>query len=90
MKRGLCQSPLSAVHFIFAGQQSLAQQTFGALQGQAFMKARVIRDQNVLDVIRVIQEKRLLRTETKIGKIAKLGREILKKRQRTFAIGEQD
>jgi hypothetical protein len=54
------------------------------------MKARVIRDQNVLDVIRVIQEKRLLRTETKIGKIAKLGREILKKRQRTFAIGEQD
>jgi len=37
----------------------------------------------------MIQEKRLLRTEPKIGKVAKLRREILKKRQRAFAIGEQ-
>jgi hypothetical protein len=77
------------VHFVFAGQQTLSQQTFGALQGEALMKAGVIGDQNVLDVIRMIQEKSLLRTEPKIGKVAKLRREILKKRQRAFAIGEQ-
>jgi hypothetical protein len=89
MKRGLGQSPLPPVHFIFAGQQSFAQQTLGPLQCETFMKARVMSDQNVLDVVRMIQEKRFLRTEAKVGNVAKLRREILKKRQRTFAVSEQ-
>ena len=89
MKRRLRQTPLPPVKFIFAGQQSFTQQTLGALQREAFMKAWVIGDQNVLDVVRMIQEKRFLRTETKIGNVAILRGEVLKKWQRTFAIGEQ-
>jgi hypothetical protein len=53
------------------------------------MEAWVIGDQNVLDVIRMIQEKRFLRPQAKIGNVAILRSEILKKRQRTFAVGEQ-
>jgi len=89
MKRRLCQSPLPPVNFIFAGQQSFTQQTLGALQHEAFMEAGVIRDQNVLDVIRMIQEKRFLRTKAKIGNVAKLRGQILKKRERTLAVSKQ-
>ena len=78
MKRRLCQSPLPPVNFIFAGQQSFTQQTLGALQREAFMEAWMIGDQNVLDVIRMIQEKRFLRAKSKIGNVAILRREILK------------
>ena len=75
--------------FVFTGQQSFAQQTLRALQREALVKALVVGDQNVFDVIRMIYEKRFLRAEAKIGNVAILRREVLEKRQRAFAVCEQ-
>ena len=57
-----------------AGQESLAKQSFGALERAAFHEALVVSDQHILDVIRVIEKENVLRAEPEINYVAVLAR----------------
>jgi hypothetical protein len=72
MKSGQGQTPLATMKVALAGQESFAEQPFCALKSTPFHKTLVMRDEHVLDVIRVIEKENLLRAETKIDYVAML------------------
>jgi hypothetical protein len=74
MKSRLSETPLAAMKVALAGQESFAEQAFGALESAAFHEALVMRDQHILDVIRAIEKENVLRAEPEINYIAMLAR----------------
>src|SRR4030095_4802143 len=83
---GLSQTSLATMEIAFTRQQSFTQQAFGSLEHKPFGEALIVRDQNILDVVRMIEEKRLLRANLEVSNIAIALREVLKIRERTATV----
>jgi hypothetical protein len=87
MKGWLGKTTLAAMKVALAGQESLAEQSFGALERAAFHKILVMSDQHILDVIRMIEKENVLRAEAEINYVAVLARRPLQIGQSIAAKG---
>ena len=85
VKRRLHQPALAQVGRAFAGQQSFAEDPLGALQAAALHEALVVRDEDVLDVLRVVDEEHLLAAHPVRDDVAVGAREIGEERERIAA-----
>src|SRR6185437_8560212 len=72
------------MNWIFAGQQSFSQQDLRALQRAAFREARLMRDQNVSNVVGIIQQINGLPCEPEITDVPILACGLGQKTQRIF------
>jgi hypothetical protein len=70
MKGWLGQATLATMEVALAGQKTFAEESLGALERAAFHEALMVCDQNVLDVVRVIEEVNVLRAEPEINYVA--------------------
>jgi hypothetical protein len=70
MKGWLGQTTLATMKVALAGQKTFAEQSLGALERAAFHEALMVCDQNVLDVVRVIEEVNVLRAKLEIYYVA--------------------
>jgi hypothetical protein len=89
MKRGLGQTTLPTMKISLAGQESLAEQSLCALERATFHETLMMRDQHVLDVVRVVEKENILRAETEIDYIAVLARRALQVGKRIAAKGRE-
>jgi hypothetical protein len=63
MKGRLREPSLPSMKVAFAGQESFPEQTLGALERTPLHKFLVVRDQYVLDVVRVVEKENVLRAK---------------------------
>ncbi len=70
MKSGLDQAALAQMELAFAGQQALAEQYPGALQGAALGEIGLIRYQNVPHEIGMVDQIGVIRAQPEIREIA--------------------
>ena len=82
VKDGLNEAPLAGVLCAVARQQPVAEQPARAAQRSPFFEAMLVRDEHVLDVVRMIQEKCTERSNPEVRDIAVLGADLREKRQR--------
>ncbi len=89
MEGWLGETPLTAMKFTFARQESLAQQTLRTLQRETLYEVVIICDQDIFDVVGMVQEKRFLWPQFEIGDITILRGQVLKERQRPATVSKQ-
>ncbi len=82
VERRLQQPPLTQVRRALARKESLAQQSFGPLQAPALGEVLLMRDQDIADVLRVIDEVDALATHPEIDDVAVLARDSRKELER--------
>src|SRR5260221_9341092 len=85
MKRRLHQTALTEVEGILARQQSIAQQTLRPLETAALREVAVVRDEDVADVLRIVDEENLLAAHPVRHEVPVLARESGEKRERIAA-----
>src|SRR4051812_32623252 len=85
MKGRLSQATLATMKVALARQETFAEKPLGALERAPFHKALIISDQNVLDVVRVIEEVNILRAESEIDYVAMRARSLLQVGERVTA-----
>ena len=87
MKRGIDQPALPLVQFILAGEESVAQQHLGALQGATLVHALVMRDQDFADRLGRGEKKEAQLSHPKLRNRPEFPHHALEKFQRDRAAG---
>jgi hypothetical protein len=85
VERRLHQPALPQMDRALAGQQSFAENPLGALQPAALHEALVVRDEDVLDVLRIVDEEHLLAAHAVGDDVAVGAREIGEEGERIAA-----
>jgi hypothetical protein len=75
MKRRLSQPPLPPMNLAFACQQTLSEETLGALQTLPFHEAMLVCHQHVSNVVGMIYEVGVVCTESESNDVSILARE---------------
>ena len=86
MKGRLHEPPLLQMRLAFGGEQSLAEQPLRAFERASFLEQPRARDEHVLDVIGMIQQREPLRSHAERRDVAVRSRDV---RQRGEAIAAQ-
>jgi hypothetical protein len=89
MKGWLSKTTLAAMKLSLARQQPFAQETLRALESAPLHEALVMRDQHVLDVVRVVEKEDFLRTEAEVHDVAVLLRGLLQVAQSVAPEGSE-
>jgi hypothetical protein len=85
MKGWLGQTTLATMKVALTGQETFAEKPLGALERAAFHKTLVMSDQNILDVVRMVEEVNVLRAESEMDYVAVLARGLLQVGERIAA-----
>ena len=90
MECGLRQAPLPSPEIAFADEQALAKKAFDDALGQlALVKFRLLDDQYLLDVVRMIQENAVLKGNRHANNVAVLARDAAQRAQGVLANGQR-
>lgn len=91
MEGGLGQAALAAPEIAFAEQKPLPEKRLGDALGElAFVKFRVLDDQNFLDVIRAVEENAVLKGNREGDNVPIFTRDAPERAQRITANGKSD
>jgi hypothetical protein len=82
MECGLREPALASMKLALARQKTLAEKTLRAFERAPLVKAFVVRDENVADVVRVVEQEDALRPRPEAHHVAVLAREPREKRER--------
>ena len=85
MKGGLHQSSLPPVEITFTREQSFAQESLGQLQAAALDEISIVGDEYIPDVIGLIHQVDILRTQPEVGEVSVILRRTEQETERVAA-----